>query len=209
MHSSAKQCTGLAACDAPFLFMRCSELTFLYLRDGIFPDKHTHPLVTTTAMSKFRLSSAFEHLRAKLHWILFSLKFFCLTQRAQRLFAMIFRSRFRTHWSRVFSQTSATMSTWLMRSLDPLVWLKAYVAGWAIGCTWAWLYLFLISLLCPVTYLKFGVPTMYRFVFLHYTAWTVCVYLSESYTLALSFLRLSIVALLAVCVWFWIWRPWL
>ena len=67
-----------------FFFMHWSELTLLYLRDGIFPDKHTHPLATTTLMSKFRLSLASEHLSAKLHWILFWLKFFRLKQRQHR-----------------------------------------------------------------------------------------------------------------------------
>ena len=156
-------------------FMRWSELTFLYLRNGIFPDNHTLPLATTTPMSKFRLSSAFEHLRAKLHWILFWLKFFRLTQRAQRLFAMRFRLWFRTYWNRIFRQTSATMPTWLLQSLDLLVGLKAYVAGWAIRCTWAWLSLFLVSLICPVAYLKSDVPPMNWIAFPHHITLTVCV----------------------------------
>ena len=156
-------------------FMRWSELTFLYLRNGIFPDNHTLPLATTTPMSKFRLSSAYEHLRAKLHWILFWLKFFRLTQRAQRLFAMRFRLWFRTYWNRIFRQTSATMPTWLLQSLDLLVGLKAYVAGWAIRCTWAWLSLFLVSLICPVAYLKSDVPPMNWIAFPHHITLTVCV----------------------------------
>ena len=80
-------------------FMCCqwSELTFLYLRDGIFPDKHTRPLAAPTPMSKFRSSAAFEHLRVKLHRMLCWLKFFRLTLRAQRLFTMRFRSWFHTH----------------------------------------------------------------------------------------------------------------
>ena len=68
-------------------FTRWSGITFLYVRAGNLPDRHTRPLAAPTPKFNFRSSKAYGLLRGKLHWILFWLQFFRLTQRAQRLLA--------------------------------------------------------------------------------------------------------------------------
>ena len=133
-------------------FTRWSGVTFLYLCAGNFTDRHTRPLAAPTPKFNFRSSKAYEHLRGKLHWILFWLQFFRLTQRAQRLFVERLLLWFHNHCHFTSRQTSDTNATWLSLLFDLLMWAMACIMAWSTRCIYDRLFQIIIALVCSDVY---------------------------------------------------------
>ena len=133
-------------------FTRWSGITFLYVRAGNLPDRHTRPLAAPIPKFNFRCSKAYGLLRGKLHWILFWLQFFRLTQRAQRLLAERLWLWCHNHCQFTSRQTNDTMSTWLSLLFDLFTWLMAYLMAWGTRWIYDRLFQILFAFVCPAVY---------------------------------------------------------
>ena len=157
-HSSAERYGSPSAYCTP-LFLHTLVRNHFSLRTCLalgaarnFPDRHTRPLAAPTPKFNFLSSEACGHLRSKLRWILFWLRFFRLTQRAQRLLAERLRLWFHNHCQFTSRQNSDTVATWLSLLFNLLKWLTACIMAWGTRWIYDRLFQILFALVCPAVY---------------------------------------------------------